>query len=400
MQKFDAVEAWLSNVAYSHSPSNATGYSYRHYLSMFCEFIGRSPAQILDDYEKSDDRQFKRKYAQYVRAFISKAVADGYAVGSVTTMVSPVKSFFKYNDLPLGFVPISPMKVTYHNRDITREEIVEIMKMSNPREKAFFCMMAQSGLRPDTLCSLKFKHVEMLKVVKADKSVKVKVPEEITKGGYGSYFSFIGPETVKLLKGYLLKRHNIKPNDYLFTSRASDKRLNPKSVSGLFAHAVDKLKAKGIIDFEQIKAGKPRELRLYSLRKWFRKQAGHAGTDFVNFWMGHSLGVDAHYFSRDPEYHQKQYEEEAMPHLRLELRTPGVLEKQYEEQDKTIKQQAKTIKELERTIARLEAKPPEAYERYIQKQIEQLLNTRYSEIEFKRGFRDKKKEAEKRESQS
>jgi hypothetical protein len=75
------------------------------------------------------------------------------------------------------------------------------------------------------------------------------------------------------------------------------------------------------------------ELRLYSLRKFFRKYAAQAGPDFVNFWMGHtsSLGVDLHYFSRDVEHHRKQYAEKAMPFLRLETATPSETEQQIEE---------------------------------------------------------------------
>jgi hypothetical protein len=62
------------------------------------------------------------------------------------------------------------------------------------------------------------------------------------------------------------------------------------------------------------------ELRLYNLRKFFRKYAGQAGSDYVNFWMGHTakLGVDIHYFSRDVEYHRKIFVEKAMPFLMIE----------------------------------------------------------------------------------
>ncbi len=334
--KFDVVQAWLDNVAYSHSKSDQTAFNYRYMFERFCQYLGCTPQQILDDYEGMNDREFKRKYARLLRAYIAHIMKEDYAVGSVTTMITPIKSFFKYNDLPLGFIPAGSTRVTYHNRDITGEEIAEIMKISNPRERAFFCVMAQSGLRPDTLCSLKLKHVEPLDTIPEDKACKITVPENIAKGKYGAYFTFIGPEAVRHLRTYLLKRPNIKPDDYLFTSRASDKRLNPKSVSGLFTRAIEKLKDSDVMDFEQKNPGKPRNVRLYNLRKWFRKQAGHAGPDFVNFWMGHTLGVDAHYFSRDPEHHRKRYEEQAMVYLRIEAETPDALQRRINEQDKKI----------------------------------------------------------------
>lgn len=114
----------------------------------------------------------------------------------------------------------------------------------------------------------------------------------------------------------------------------------------MFSKHLDKLKETGIISFEQKIAGKPRELRLYSLRKWFRKQAAKAGIEYVNFWMGHKGNYqaphipdsDAHYFSReDVEFHRRLYAEKAMPFLRLEARTPTETEE--------------TIKELQTKLA-------------------------------------------------
>ncbi len=82
-----------------------------------------------------------------------------------------------------------------------------------------------------------------------------------------------------------------------------------------------------MLDFEQKAPGKPRNVRLYSLRKFFRKCAGHAGQDYVKFWMGHSLGgVDSAYFSRDPEHHRKIYQEKAAPHLYIEHALESELE--------------------------------------------------------------------------
>jgi len=357
--KFNPVQAWLDNVAYGHSKSRYTAYYYQHYFKRFCDFIECTPQQILDDYENSNERQFKRKYGQLVRAYISNVSNGKYAAATVTAMITPIKSFFKYNDLPLGYIPSGTMKVTYHNRDITREEILEIMKISNPRERAFYCVMAQSGLRPNTLCSLKLKHVENLMTVKEGKSCRITVPSEITKGGYHGYFSFIGPESVKHLKTYLLKRRKAKPDDYLFASYGSDKKLNPKSISNIFARTVERLKDSGVMSFNQKKEGKPREVRLYSLRKWFRKQAGHAGSDFVNFWMGHSLGVDAHYFSRDPEHHRKQYEEKALPHLRLETVTPSETEQIIEQLKRQMKDLQEQFKDLQESYEMIREVYPE-----------------------------------------
>jgi integrase len=362
MEKFNVVQAWIDNVAYSHSKSENTGVEYQRLLRNFCDFIGKTPQQILDDYEDMRDRDYRRKYAQYVRALVSKMQNEGYAPNSIKNQVSVVQSFFKYNDLPLGHVPIGRKKIVYHNRDITKEEIQTILEVSRPRDKAFFCMMAQSGLRPDTLCSLRIKHIEP-EFSKGIIPCKIEVPEELAKGEFGAYFTFMGEESVKYLKAYLATRPNIGPEDYLFASHGTDKRTNPKSVSSLFMRSIEKLKAKGIMEFEQKQKNKPRTVRLYNLRKYFRKEAGKAGIEYVNFWMGHKTDYqashipssDVHYFSReDVEFQRQLYAEKAMPHLRLETRTPDEREVEIVELRKQLEERDKKMETLEEKLKNME----------------------------------------------
>lgn len=356
MEKFDLIQSWIDNVAYSHSKSESTEYQYRYYLNLFCDFIGKTPQQILDDYEGMRDRDFRRKYARYVRALVSKLLKEGYAPHSIRNQVSAIQSFFKYNDLPLGHVPIGRNKIIYHNRDITKEEIQQILQVSRVRDQAFFCMMVQSGLRPDTLCSLRLKHVETLEIIKATKPcIKIEVPEEIAKGEFGAYFTFMGEESAKYLRAYLATRPNIGPEDYLFTSHGTDKRASPKSMSTIFVRTIEKLKEKGIMDFQQKQEGKPRTVRLYNLRKYFRKEAGKAGIEYVNFWMGHKTDYqaphipssDVHYFSReDVEFQRQLYAKKAMPFLRLETATPSETEQTIMELRKLVESRDHEIEEL------------------------------------------------------
>ncbi len=349
IKNFDPVQAWLDNIAYSHSKSEGTEYEYRSRLDVFCNFIGCTPQQILEDYEGTRDRDFRRKYAQYLRALVSKLFRENYAPNSIINQVTVVRSFFKYNDLPLGHVPIAKRKIVYHNRDITKTEIVNVLVSSRPRDRAFFCMMAQGGFRPDTLSKLKIKHIEP-ELSKGIVPCRVVVPADISKGEFGAYYTFIGEESVEHLKKYLTiirASAGLEPEDHIFTSHETDKPVNTKSMAGIFQRTIEKLKAKGLMTFEQKEVGKPRNVRLYNLRKWFRKQAGHAGIEYVDFWMGHKTNYkapyipasDVHYFSRDDvEFQRKLYAEKAMPYLRLETATPS-------ETEQTIKD---LRKELER----------------------------------------------------
>ena len=336
MSTFNEVETWLDNVAFSHSRSSQTERYYRYALNLFCKFTGQDPQKILAEYEKSDDRQFKRKYARFLRGFIGYLMREGLTVGSINTYLAAVRSFFKYNDLPLAYIPTSRSKVTFHNRDIEKQEVLEVLSVCVPRDKAFFMVIAQSGLRPITACNLKMKHIEP-DFSRGVVPCLIDVPQEIAKGEYHGYFTFIGDDALKSLKAYLNSRSGLGPESYVFTSFGSDKQLNPTSMSNIFKRALRKLKEKGVMNFE-VRKGKPSELRLYSLRKYFRNQAYKAGRDFVEFWMGHTLGVDEHYFSREVEHHRKQYAEKAMPFLRIETATPTDTEKIMQNQAEEIKQ--------------------------------------------------------------
>ena len=348
MEKFDVVESWIDNVAYSHSKSESTGCRYRYYLEAFCGFIGLTPQQIVEEYEAAkDERALRRKYARYLQNFISQMNRKGYAINTIRTYTMGIKSFFKYTDLPLSYVPIARNRITFHNRDITKEEIQQIMEVSKPRDKAFFAMMTQGGLRPHTLCRLRLKHVEP-DFSEGIIPCKVEVPEEIAKGEFGAYFTFMGEESVRYLKAYLATRANTEPEHYLFTSYGVDKKANSKSMSKTFVKAIETLKKKGLMDFEQKEKGKPRTVRLYNLRKFFRKYASQAGIEYVNFWMGHKTNYkaphipssDAHYFSREDVETQRQlYGEKAMPFLRIETATPSETEQ--------------TIRQLEQTMEKL-----------------------------------------------
>lgn len=343
------VKTWFDNIAYSHSSSENTKAVYAHFLDVFCDHVNKTPKQIIEDFENAKrDRDFSRKYSQQLRSLISVYVRKGYASGSIKGMVSAVRSFFKYNDLPLGHIPMPKPRIVFHNRDITAQEIREILKVSKPRERAFYLMMAQTGLRPDTLCHLKIKHVEP-DFSKEVVPCKVDVPEELTKGAFGSYFTFMGDDAVKYLRNYLNTRRNVGPESYIFTSYGKTTPLHRKSISSMFARTLETLKESGVIEFKQKEVGKPRNVRLYNLRKFFRKYAGQAGIEYVNFWMGHKTDYqaphipasDVHYFSREDEDFQRElYNQKAMPHLRIETSTPT-------ETDKTIKNLEEKIGNLE-----------------------------------------------------
>lgn len=358
--KFNAVQSWLDNVAYAHSKNKNTPYYYRYRLGLFCDFIKRTPEQILEEFKGMTDREFRREYAHYLKAYISNLTREGYAPTTIQANVTAVKSFFKYSDLPLGYIPTARNRVVFHNRDITKGEIVQILKASRPRDAAYYCIMGQSGLRPVTLSQLKRKHIEP-DFTEGVIPCEIDVPEELAKGQFGAYFTFMGEESVKYLESYFNTRRGVDTDDYLFTCHGSEKSISRKSMSNIFIRTLEDLKAAGTMDFEQPEEGRPRTVRMYNLRKWFRKQAGHAGVEYVNFWMGHHADYkaphipqsDEHYFSRkDVEFHRQLYVEKAMPHLRLETKTPTETEQEIIDLRKQLEARDKELRAIHSELAR------------------------------------------------
>jgi hypothetical protein len=185
---------------------------------------------------------------------------------------------------------------------------------------------------------------------------KIDVPQEIAKGKYRGYFTFIAHEAVKYLKAYLNTRRNITSNDFLFVRQGTNRQASPKALSILFSRTLQKLHEKGLIEVEQKEKNKPRDLRLYSLRKFFRKHANQAGFENVHFWMGHVVkaGQEEHYRSTDVEHHRKLYAEEAMPFLRIETATPTETEKTIAELRDQLKTRDKEIDILNEKLAKLQ----------------------------------------------
>jgi integrase len=336
----DYIQMWLDSVAVSHSGANSTQKRYRNEIEAFLKYADATPEGIVADYSRMNEREFKQKYAQLLKSYLGSLMRQGYAPGSVGNFVYGVLSFFKHNDLPIGYVPPVRYRVVFHNRDIEAAEIMKILQVSVPRERAFYTFMAQSGLRPTTICNLRLKYIEP-DFSNGKIPCLVRVPEELTKGQYHGYMTFVGEDAIKYLKAYLNTRKGKMTKDsYLFVNYGSEDPMMFNTVSSLFRKAVRILKEKGEMSYEQQKADRPAEIRLYSLRKFFRKMANQAGFENVEFWMGHTgPGVDASYRPRDPEFYRAIYAEKAAPFLRLDAATPTEVEK-------TIEQQAEQIKLL------------------------------------------------------
>ncbi len=346
------IETWLNSVSYSHSQSKATEYQYKRAMQQFVNFIKTTPKKILTEYENSDEKTFKRKYSQKLQEWIAELSNEKLASTSIRTKVGAIKSFFKYSNLPLGYIPQAKVRITYHNRDIEANEIAHIMALSKPREQAFYIVMAQSGQRPVTLKQLKLEDLEDLNNEQG--SYKINISEEIEKGKFGRHPAFIGKAAKKYLKLYLAERTNLKPESLLFSTK-KEQPINTKNISREFQRIAQKLQKTGQMNYKINQKGKPSEIRLYTLRKFFRKYANQMGFEHVNHLMGHTTkGSDSNYTPKDDEFYRKLYEVNALPFLEIESPQPTDTFKLKEQYRQEIEKRDSQIQNLQEQINRIE----------------------------------------------
>jgi integrase len=218
---------------------------------------------------------------------------------SVKRTMSAIMSFLHAFDVPIKPLRVRYPYVVYHNRDITKEEIKQILENSDVRNRAIWLMLYESGMRPTTLVNLKWKHIknDFGKV-----PMKIDLTSDILKCRVSQRFSFIGEEGFKALKTYLATRLPLKDNDLVFVPEKGSDKLTSQALSQAFNKLVLKLK------LAESQGKKPKDLRLYCLRKAFRKfMASAVDSAYVEFWMGHT-STTTHYLSMDIEHHRRLYQ--------------------------------------------------------------------------------------------
>lgn len=221
------------------------------------------------------------------------------------------------------------------NRNIQENEINRITENCKPREQAFFTVMRQSGLTPLILKQLKTKNLERILEPETPTPCLIDVPHEELP-------TFIGQEGIQHLKQYLhvrARKEKLTPESLLFTAKNNpNKQINTKDVSRTFRQTAQKLRITTKIG-QKIRKGEPNEIRLFSLIRFYRKNA----KNYLKELQDNPL--------KDPEFFRSLYQEHAMPFLEIETkRTIPIyqLKKQYQKIDS----QNNQIKEMRQTIAK------------------------------------------------
>lgn len=312
------VSDWLGSVCESPKTEKLYIFCWNTFKD-YCNRRGQNPDNLVDNYralkylDGAKREEFLENWQDAIRGYVpwlNKQMKNGqkrFAPGTVKDCLTAIKSFNHYWKIPLDVDLLKHPYVVYHNRDLKKEEFKQILTFASPRDKVIYLILGESGIRVDNAVNLKYWQIKEDFEAKRV-PMKILLPSSTLKDHVGDRWTFIGEDGFRALSDYLTGR-TIKDDDYVFKSEKKGKvvgdQFSSASLSTKFNRIVQKLEIAPTLGKG---SGKPKKIRLHGLRKYFRNNM-KADSAFINFWMGHSLGVDAHYISRDPEEHRDRYKE-------------------------------------------------------------------------------------------
>jgi integrase len=326
-----AYELWLNQICGSSNSERR----YKEDIARFEGWALSSHNLVVSDIPKmwraakySDRQSEKDRFVDDLKdtmsayfVFLKKC---NYTPLSINRAMAAVMSFLHYYDIPIKPIRIRHPFVVFHNRDITKDEIRAILKNSGVRNRAAYLMLYETGMRPSTLVNLRWKHIKE-DFLARKVPMKVKLSSDILKCGVSERFVFVGHDGFDALCLYLKRRGLPKDNEELVfvTEKPFGASIAENSLSQAFNLVVQRLKLAE--PRPGINKSRPKELRLYNLRKAFSKfMAVNIDRTLVEYWLGHT-STATHYVSEDVEYHREQYAK-GYPSIRLEVSQDSIME--------------------------------------------------------------------------
>ncbi len=285
-------------------------YSYTATAQKYSTWLGYEPDLIIADTKpigNIPDPQRVQNHQGYLDEYIAELQDECLSPGRVHCYAKHLKTFYKVNGVKIELSEPLSRRVTYKDRAPKPEEVAKLIDIADLREKTIISMLALGAFREETLSKLQYRHVQE-DIENNRIPIHVHIEAEITKGKYHDYDTFLGHEAVQYLKLYLESRkkgtrkvppETIAPESPLFRDETK-RELKSIGSKQLRKRVHDLYKAAGLI---KQKRGRMFDLRVHSLRKYFKTQMLALGvqTDYVDYMMGHtidtyndiqSLGID------------------------------------------------------------------------------------------------------------
>ena len=274
----------------------------------FTKFMkANSPDEALKMFSEVNDRTGK------LDEFIDYMLSKNKSPIDLKAKWSGVKKWLvsnRINNIDWNYISRPKVVSQIQDRIPTVEELKQILDNKvTLRDKAFFMTVASAGFRIGTALSLQVKDYKPI-----EELGKITV-----KGGEGrklavgkSYFTFITPESRRLLEEYLKTRTALTPDSPLFAKESKGMGEQFGYVGNVSRQWTVLVKRARLL--EKIPNSRSYTLHGHSLRKFFQTHCKLSGcrADFVDFWMGHHpTGANEYlndsYFRPDIKEHLTEY---------------------------------------------------------------------------------------------
>ena len=302
------VRRWFNNLARG-SPLTAEVRLRR--LNRFCEANKLTPKSLVMLGNRN-----RKKLEDMLEDYVTSLEAEEKAPGYVTGIIKAVKSWLIHNGVEVK------RKVKVSNADSTptlkdervpeKEELKTIFMNSTPRAAAIVALMAQAGLRPETLGNengsdgLRIRDLPELKIengkvtfTRTPTIIKVRGGIGLSKGGH-TYFTFLPQEGCEYLAVYLNRRlaggeQLASDSPVVRVKEGFETKHTGRSKGSLFVGTKN-------VSREVRQAMRPQfKWRPYVLRAYFDTQLleaenhGKLSNPYRVFFMGHKGDIEAKY---------------------------------------------------------------------------------------------------------
>jgi integrase len=293
----------------------STRVNYTIYMKFFCECIGKTPTELIDESIQETKKGLllsERNTVVYLTKFKKWLNDNEYADKTKALAISTIKSFYKTFDIQLSS-SISKTKKSLplkENQNFLNKDDVKklITNAKNLREKTIILMMATSGMARNEILNLKIKDITF----DGNNIGTVRIRREKAQV---DYVTFISPEAAQALRNYFDERNRIPEiavkdnNGYVFVTYERNGRgrkgtqLGKRTFLKNF-HELGEQLGYGNGEGFLIKS------RSHALRKFFASTLENAGMpkNKVDFMLGHTpTGNDLAYFQHDIDKMKELY---------------------------------------------------------------------------------------------
>lgn len=327
-------DPYLINFMKRRKLSESTERVYSGRLKAFCEFLGKTPSELIKESQKKSGL----KIHEYFNNYIENLKNTGKSSNTIINRLDTVKAFYKEYNIDTDSINLIINSETDNlavNEIISQDQIKEALELSSLRDKAIILLHMSSGMEATELRHLTYENfinsIEEYLDLNSDDEFNVnKIADELFKKNeiigtwrikkYRTskhYVTFNSPESTRAILSYLIdrKRKN-KPikslNEPLFVN-SQNQSLNVSTHGSIFKRVNNRA------HFGYL-TKKRRFLSSTMLRRYFKAKLLESGVDnnSINLILGQKLNNDMNHYSNTEIKTLKSKYRDALPTLSLE----------------------------------------------------------------------------------